>query len=199
MRIREDGYDFGIIAARTIPDGVMGSIRTPNGLAVGRDYPEDFAHYVEATRERVLIAGPNTERYVVNQHGTLGRSVIIAGHNASADAPHKAESLEQAIWAVRDGAYGIDREAVVIGGPRMILGASELIRNSSLQNRQFGLRAVLWMTEFYDFAEPRRYPAEPGIPTLEMLPDNIHEYSRLRQPNDRPGRPDFDFVTYVVE
>lgn len=34
-RLREYGFDFGIVAARTVPDGVMGDNEHANGLAWG--------------------------------------------------------------------------------------------------------------------------------------------------------------------
>lgn len=198
--LRDYGFDFGILAARTIPDGVMGSSLAPNGLAVGRDYPEDLRHYVELTEGRVLIAGPNTAPYVLPQHGTHGRDIIIAGSHAPADAPHRTATLAEAIWMVRDGALGWDREAVVVGGPRMVMAACEMVDTWNFAlGRNIGLRAVLWMTEFHDDGVPRCYSAEQQIPVLDTLPKNVYEFYREPQPNAVPGRPDFDFVSYSVQ
>lgn len=200
-RLRENGYDFGIIAARTIPDGVMGSSRTDNGLAVGHDYPEDFKRYREWTEGKVLITGPNTAQYVLPQHGTLGRDVVVAGRHAPADAPYTYPTLEDALWALERGAFGAEREAMVVGGPRMIRAACEMIGTWNYPYTgptNVGKRALLLMTEFYDTGYPRRYPAERDIPTLADLPDEVHEFYREAQPNNVPGRPDFDFVSSRV-
>lgn len=197
--LQGEGWDFGIIAARTIPDGVMGSAVHNNGLAVGHDYPEDFEHYKEYTAGKVLIAGPNTAQYVLSQQGTLGRDVVIAGLHAPKDVPHRAESLDEAFWRVKDGWLGLDREIMVVGGQNMIRGACEMVRSwNAGASRSAGMRALLLMTEFYDTGRPRKYPAEPGLPVLDTLPSNVHEFERIRQPNGVQGRPDFDFVSYSV-
>lgn len=198
-RLREYGFDFGIVAARTVPDGVMGDNEHANGLAWGRDYPEDLRHYVECTEGSVVIAGPNTAKYVLPQHGTRGRDVIIAGKHAPDDAPHIARTLEEAIWSVLDGKFGIDREAIVVGGPRMVVAACEMVEGWNFPyDRGLGLRAILWMTEIHDVSDPRHYPASPDVPMLPTLPVNAREFYRAKQPNDLPGRPDFDFVSYSV-
>ena len=195
--LQQHDWWFSIIGARTVPDGVMGSALHANGLAVGRDYPEDLRRYRQETAGKVLIAGPNTARFVLPQHGTLGREVMVAGRRAPNTVPYTQPTLEAAIAAVDDGVFGEGRESVVIGGPTMIRGACELVRRANFPVDS-GKRALLLLTEFYDTTIPRRYENDNSAPTLADLPDNVREELRIRQPNTIPGRPDYDFAWYSV-
>lgn len=198
LSLHEKGYWFGVIGARTVPDGLMGSAYTANGLAVGRDYPEDMRMYRQATEGKVLIAGPNTAKFVLPQQGTLGRDIVIAGRHAPAGLPFTCHSLEDAIAAVDQGTFGDGREAMVVGGPNMLRGACELVRSTNF-GADSGKRALLLMTEFHDTATPRHYQNDGVSPTFADLPENVYELSRERQPNETKERPDFDFVQYTIE